>query len=155
MHWGHAVSRDLVHWEEFDDVLFPDNMGTMFSGSGVVDARNTSGFGTKKNPPLVYAYTTHGQWQKQNIAYSLDHGRTLIKYKGNPVVDSHEAANSHETRDPRLLWYGGEDGHWVMVLFSLLSRRRMACILAFALAVDTKLIHDGLTCCDLEVRIST
>ena len=117
MHWGHAVSRDLVHWEEFDDVLFPDEMGTMFSGSGVVDENNTSGFGTRKNPPLVFAYTTHGEWQKQNIAYSLDHGRTLIKYKGNPVVDSHEAARSHETRDPRLLWYGGKDGHWVMALF--------------------------------------
>lgn len=117
MHWGHAVSRDLVHWEELGDVLFPDEMGTMFSGSAVVDENNTSGFGTKKNPPIVYAYTTHGQWQKQNIAYSLDHGRTLIKFKGNPVVDSHEAARSHETRDPRLLWYGGKDGHWVMVLF--------------------------------------
>ena len=117
MHWGHAVSRDLVHWEELGDVLFPDNMGTMFSGSAVVDVNNTSGFGTKKNPPIVYAYTTHGQWQKQNIAYSTDRGRTLVKYKGNPVVDSHEAAGSHETRDPRLLWYGGKDGHWVMALF--------------------------------------
>ena len=117
MHWGHAVSRDLIHWEELGDVLYPDNMGTMFSGSAVVDPKNTSGFGTAKNPPIVYAYTTHGQWQKQNIAYSLDHGRTLIKYKGNPVVDSHEFAQSHETRDPRLLWYGGEDGHWVMALF--------------------------------------
>ena len=77
MHWGHAVSRDLVHWEEFDDVLFPDEMGTMFSGSGVVDENNTSGFGTRKNPPLVFAYTTHGEWQKQNIAYSLDHAAHL------------------------------------------------------------------------------
>jgi len=117
MHWGHAVSRDLVHWEELGDVLFPDEMGTMFSGSAVVDVNNTSGFGSKKNPPIVYAYTTHGQWQKQNIAYSTDRGRTLIKYKGNPVVDSHEFARSHETRDPRLLWYGGKDGHWVMALF--------------------------------------
>lgn len=117
MHWGHAVSRDLVHWEELGDVLFPDEMGTMFSGSGIVDENNTGGFATRKNPPLVFAYTTHGEWQKQNIAYSTDRGRTLVKYKGNPVVDSHEAAGSHETRDPRLLWYGGKDGHWVMVLF--------------------------------------
>ena len=118
MTWGHAVSRDLVHWEELGDVLFPDRFGTMFSGSAVVDWKNTSGFGTKTCPsPIVYAYTTHAQWQKQCIAYSLDSGRTLIKYAGNPVVDSHEAAGSHETRDPRLLWYGGEDGHWVMALF--------------------------------------
>lgn len=118
MTWGHAVSRDLVHWEELGDVLHPDRFGTMFSGSAVVDWKNTSGFGTKACPsPIVYAYTTHAQWQKQCIAYSLDNGRTLIKYAGNPVVDSHEAAGSHETRDPRLLWYGGEDGHWVMALF--------------------------------------
>lgn len=117
MHWGHAVSRDLVHWEEFDDVLFPDNLGTMFSGSAVVDKNNTSGWGKKGVAPIVYAYTAHAQWQTQCMAYSLDGGRTLVKYENNPVVNSHEAAGSHETRDPRLLWYGGEDGHWVMVLF--------------------------------------
>ncbi|MBQ7253742.1 MAG: glycoside hydrolase family 32 protein [Bacteroidales bacterium] len=118
MTWGHAVSRDLVHWEELGDVLFPDRFGTMFSGSAVVDWRNTSGFGTKANPtPIVYAYTTHAQWQKQCIAYSLDNGRTLVKYADNPVIDSHEAAGSHETRDPKVFWYGGEDGHWVMALF--------------------------------------
>ena len=118
MTWGHAVSRDLVHWEEFGDVLHPDMFGTMFSGSAVVDWNNTSGFGTKACPsPIVYAYTTHAQWQKQCIAYSLDNGYTLIKYSGNPVVDSHEAAGSHETRDPKVFWYGGKDGHWVMALF--------------------------------------
>ena len=118
MTWGHAVSRDLVHWEELGDVLFPDRFGTMFSGCAVVDWNNTSGFGTKKCPaPIVYAYTTHADWQKQCIAYSLDCGRTLIKYEGNPVIDSHEAAGSHETRDPKVFWYGGEGGHWVMALF--------------------------------------
>ncbi len=118
MTWGHAVSRDLIHWEELGDALFPDRFGTMFSGSAAVDWNNTSGFGTKSNPsPIVYAYTTHARWQKQCIAYSLDNGRTLIKYDGNPVVDSHEAAGSHETRDPKIFWYGGKDGHWVMALF--------------------------------------
>ncbi|MBQ9584264.1 MAG: glycoside hydrolase family 32 protein [Bacteroidales bacterium] len=118
MHWGHAVSRDLVHWEELGDVLFPDNLGAMFSGSAVVDKNNTSGWGTKECPsPIVYAYTAHAEWQTQCMAYSLDGGRTLVKYEANPVVNSHVAAGSHETRDPRLLWYGGEDGHWVMVLF--------------------------------------
>ena len=116
MHWGHAVSRDLLHWEELDDVLFPDRLGTMFSGSAVFDRENSSGFGTRNRPPLVFAYTADGEHQTQCIAYSLDGGRTLHKYKGNPVIDSNERWNTHDTRDPRLLWYGPA-GHWVMVLF--------------------------------------
>ena len=115
MHWGHAVSPDLLHWQELDDALFPDRLGTMFSGSAVFDKDNTSGFGTADNPPLVFAYTADGVNQTQCIAYSTDGGMTLTKYKRNPVIDSHVKWNSHDTRDPRLLWY--EPGkHWVMVL---------------------------------------
>lgn len=116
MHWGHAVSRDLVHWEELNDALYPDALGTMFSGSAVIDYENTSGFGSKKNPAMVVAYTaSSANRQVQCIAYSLDRGRTFTKYEKNPVVDSKEKWNSVDTRDPRLFWYA-PGGHWVMVL---------------------------------------
>ena len=116
MTWGHATSPDLLHWTEHAPVLFPDTLGTMFSGSAVFDKDNTSGFGTKKNPPLVYGYTAdRSEKEVQCIAYSLDGGMTLHKYKGNPVIDSHDKWQTRDTRDPRILWY--EPGnHWVIVL---------------------------------------
>jgi len=127
MTWGHATSPDLVHWTEHDDVLFPDRLGTMYSGSAVFDDHNTSGFGTEKCPPLVYAYTAdRSEREVQCMAYSLDGGMTLQKYKGNPVIDSYDKWQTHDTRDPRLFWWTPksslEDGtsntpeHWVMVL---------------------------------------
>ena len=67
MHWGHAVSKDLVHWEELNDALYPDELGTMFSGSAVVDNENTSGWG---NNALVAFYTAAGKEMTQNVAYS-------------------------------------------------------------------------------------
>lgn len=116
MTWGHATSPDLLHWTEQAPVLFPDTIGTMFSGSAVFDKDNTSGFGTKKNPPLVYAYTAdRSDKETQCIAYSLDGGMTLHKYEGNPVIDSHEKWQTHDTRDPRLFWYES-GGWWVLVL---------------------------------------
>ena len=116
MTWGHATSPDLLHWTEHDDVLFPDHLGTMYSGSAVFDAQNTSGFGTKNNPPLVYAYTAdRAEREVQCIAYSLDGGMTLQKYEGNPVIDSFGKWQTHDTRDPRLFWYA-PGKHWVMVL---------------------------------------
>ena len=116
MTWGHATSTDLLHWTEHDDVLFPDRLGTMYSGSAVFDERNTSGFGSEMHPPLVYAYTAdRSDREVQCMAYSLDGGMTLNKYKGNPVIDSYDMWQTHDTRDPRLFWY--EKGkHWVMVL---------------------------------------
>ena len=123
MTWGHATSPDLLHWTEHDDVLFPDCLGTMYSGSAVYDERNTSGFGTEKHPPLVYAYTAdRSEREVQCMAYSLDGGMTLNKYKGNPVIDSYDKWQTHDTRDPRLFWWaprsplGNDTGHWVMVL---------------------------------------
>ncbi|MBQ2460053.1 MAG: glycoside hydrolase family 32 protein [Bacteroidaceae bacterium] len=116
MHWGHAVSRDLLHWQEYDDVLLPDSLGTMFSGSAVMDVRNTSGFGRRGVAPMVVAYTNDGKHQTQCIAYSLDGGRTMQKYNGGrPVIDSNEKWQTHDTRDPRLLWYEPAR-HWVMAL---------------------------------------
>lgn len=116
MTWGHATSPDLLHWTEQPPVLFPDTLGTMFSGSAVFDKDNTSGFGTKKNPPLVYAYTAdRSEKEVQCIAYSLDGGMTLHKYEGNPVIDSHDKWQTRDTRDPRVFWYE-PGGHWVLVL---------------------------------------
>jgi sucrose-6-phosphate hydrolase SacC (GH32 family) len=111
MHWCHAVSRDLVHWEELGDVLFPDDFGAMFSGSAVVDDANTSGFGTADNPPLVLLYTAAGDPTVQCIAYSTD-GRAFTKYASNPVVGQITAGN----RDPKVFWHKPTN-RWVMVLY--------------------------------------
>ena len=115
MTWGHAVSRDLVHWQELAPALHPDHLGTMFSGSAVIDYDNTSGFGSKRNPAMVAFYTADGERQTQCVAYSLDKGRTWTKYEGNPVIDSGPKWQSRDTRDPKVFWYAPK-GHWVMVL---------------------------------------
>jgi len=111
MHWGHAVSKDLVHWEELGETLMPDSMGPMFSGSAVVDWNNTSGFGTPTNPPLVLIYTAAGNPTVQGIAYSTD-GRTFTKYSGNPVLKQITGGN----RDPKVFWHEPTQ-KWVMVLY--------------------------------------
>lgn len=121
MHWGHAVSKDLVHWEELPIALYPDEHGTIFSGSAVVDWNNTSGLGTKDNPPLVAIYTYHNfekeqlgrnDYQTQGIAYSLDKGRTWLKYTQNPVLAN---PGIKDFRDPKVSWHQ-ESQKWVMVL---------------------------------------
>ncbi len=114
MSWGHAVSRDLVHWEELP-VALPEEDGVMiFSGSAVVDWHDTSGFGADGRPPLVAVYTGHhttGERQDQRIAYSTDRGRTWTKYAGNPVLDR----GLKDFRDPKVFWYE-PDEKWVMVV---------------------------------------
>jgi fructan beta-fructosidase len=84
MHWGHAVSRDLIHWEHLPIALYPDSLGYIFSGSAVVDTENTSGLGSKENPAMVAIFTYHSaegekagrtNYQTQGIAYSTDNGR--------------------------------------------------------------------------------
>ena len=108
MHWGHAVSPDLLHWKELDDALFPDRLGTMFSGSAVVDRDNTAGWGRNA---LVAAYTADKAGREvQCIAYSNDKGRSFTKFEGNPVVG--------ETRDPRVFWYE-PNKEWVMALYKI------------------------------------
>lgn len=105
MHWGHSVSRDLVHWDHLDPAIARDPMGHIFSGSTIVDTRNSAGFG--KNAIIAY-YTSHSmrngkQVQVQCMAYSKDNGRTFIKYKGNPVVTPFDGLENF--RDPKIFWY--------------------------------------------------
>ena len=111
MHWGHAVSKDLVHWENLPVALAPDKLGLIFSGSAVLDKENSSGFGTKKNPPLVAMFTYHlmegekagrTNFQYQGIAYSVDKGRTWTKYAKNPVIPNTE--NIKDFRDTKVFW---------------------------------------------------
>jgi fructan beta-fructosidase len=111
MSWGHALSRDLVHWE-YLPVALPEEDGIMiFSGSAVVDRHNTSGFGTDDTSPLIAIYTGHTDVeQTQNIAFSIDRGRTWTKYPGNPVL----AIGAREFRDPKVFWHEPTN-QWIMV----------------------------------------
>ncbi|WP_017811417.1 glycoside hydrolase family 32 protein [Paenibacillus shenyangensis] len=122
MHWGHAVSTDLIHWEELDIALYPDEQGTIFSGSAVIDWNNTSGL-FPDEPGMVAIYTTHLDTadspdidapyvQSQCIAYSHDRGRTWTKYEHNPVLSS---TDKPDFRDPKVFWYRPK-GYWVMAL---------------------------------------
>jgi fructan beta-fructosidase len=111
MGWGHAVSRDLVHWDHLPVAMYEEDGIMIFSGSAVVDWQNTSGLGTKENPPLIAVYTGHSEVeQTQNIAYSTDRGRTWIKDKGNPVI----AIGAREFRDPKVFWHEPTQ-RWIMV----------------------------------------
>ncbi|MDB5328689.1 MAG: sacC, partial [Phycisphaerales bacterium] len=120
MTWGHAVSPDLVHWTQLPDALKPDKLGTMFSGSAVVDADNTSGFGHGNEKPLVAMYTaaggtnpaSKGQPFTQCIAFSNDKGRTWTKYAANPAIP-HIAG---ENRDPKLIWHEATR-KWIVALY--------------------------------------
>jgi fructan beta-fructosidase len=110
MSWGHAVSRDLIHWEHLP-VALPEQPGYMiFSGSAAVDWDNTGGFGDGAGPALVAAYTAHRDGNEaQHIAYSLDHGRTWTNYAGNPVID----LGLKDFRDPKIFWHAPAQ-RWVM-----------------------------------------
>lgn len=118
MSWGHATSRDLVHWRELPVALREEDGVMNFTGSTVVDQRNTSGFCTGGKPCLVAVYTGHtppsgsrAALQTQNLAFSNDRGRTWTKYDGNPVLDLHLS----DFRDPKVFW--SELGrHWVMAV---------------------------------------
>ena len=110
-HWSHAISKDLVHWRHMPVAVYPDKLGACWSGSGVVDWKNTAGFQTGKEPPLVLAYTSAGSWG-QSLVYSNDRGRTWKKYKKNPVVKGIAPGN----RDP-MVFRHEPTKKWVMVLY--------------------------------------
>ncbi|MBX7134450.1 MAG: glycoside hydrolase family 32 protein [Fimbriimonadaceae bacterium] len=111
MHWGHAVSKDLVHWEEVGIALAPDDLGPMFSGSAVVDWSISSGLGYPNRPALVLIYTAAGDPAVQCLASSTD-GRKFVKYPQNPVVPQFTPGN----RDPKVIWHEPTK-KWVMVLY--------------------------------------
>jgi len=124
MHWGHAESKDLIHWKELPIALYPDSLGYIFSGSAVVDSNNTSGFGRDGKIPLVAIFTHHdpkgekegkNNFQNESIAYSLDEGNTWIKYSGNPVLKN---PGIRDFRDPKVMWYAKEK-KWLMTLATL------------------------------------
>lgn len=121
MHWGHATSTDLIHWENKPIALYPDQNGYIFSGSAVLDKTNSSGFGTIENPPLVAMFTYHNaemaetganNYQTQGIAYSLDNGGTWRMYEKNPVIDNEGMI---DFRDPKVFW-NEESQQWVLIL---------------------------------------
>ncbi|MDP4276105.1 MAG: GH32 C-terminal domain-containing protein [Bacteroidota bacterium] len=120
VYWGHAISKDLVHWEEYPIALYPDNYGSMWSGSAVVDENNTTGlFSTlPEKKGLVIIYSTAAAGTAQSMAYSLDKGRTWLKYNdGKPVVAQSQdpANNPGDFRDPKVFWHE-ESGKWMMVV---------------------------------------
>jgi fructan beta-fructosidase len=121
MHWGHAISKDLVRWEHLPIALFPDSLGMIFSGSAVVDKDNSSGFGLDGNPALVAMFTYHSaekekagrtDYQTQGIAFSRDNGRTWTKYDKNPVIKN---PGQKDFRDPKMFWHD-QSRQWITVL---------------------------------------
>ncbi len=120
MTWGHAVSLDLVHWEQLPNAIEPDKLGTIFSGSAVVDWENTAGFQKGDEKALVTIYTaagdtspeSKGQKFTQCIAYSTDRGRTWTKYEKNPVLPHILGGN----RDPKVVWHA-PTRKWIMTLY--------------------------------------
>ena len=112
MHWGHAVSKDLVHWEHLNPAIARDPVGHIFSGSSVIDKKNTAGFG--KNAIIaIYTNNSVNHDEVQCIAYSNDNGRTFTKYEGNPVLTPFDGLK--DFRDPKVFWY--EKGKcWYMIV---------------------------------------
>lgn len=112
MTWGHAVSQDLVHWQQWADAIKPDKLGTIFSGSAVVDRNGTSGFQGGAESPIVCIYTSAGNPFAQSLAYSNDRGRTWTKYAHNPVLPHVAGSN----RDPKVVWHAPSKT-WIMALY--------------------------------------
>jgi fructan beta-fructosidase len=115
MSWGHAVSTDLLNWQELPVAIAEDERVSIYSGSVVVDTHNSSGFGDGSAPPLVAVYTGCRRvpegGQAQELAYSTDRGRSWTKYPGNPVLD----LGLRDFRDPKVFWHA-PGARWVMVV---------------------------------------
>lgn len=108
MSWGHATSKDLIHWEEQDIALTRDDLGDIFSGSAIIDKDNTAGFGAGT---MVALYTSASNIQQQSLAYSSDGGSTFTHYTGNPVIRN----NDDNLRDPKVFWHE-KSKQWIMLL---------------------------------------
>ncbi len=112
MNWGHATSSDLFNWRDLPIALSPDDLGTIFSGSAVIDVNNSTGFKTGNEDPMVAIYTSAGAHQSQSIAYSNDGGMNWKKYASNPVLPNPGVI---DFRDPKAFWYAPAQ-KWVMVM---------------------------------------
>ncbi len=113
MHWGHATSEDLVNWEHQPIALYPDELGTIFSGSIVVDKEDRTGFFEGDSGLVsIFTHATGFEGQMQSIAYSKDRGRNWEKYKGNPVIPNFGVEHF---RDPKVFWHE-ETVRWIMVV---------------------------------------
>lgn len=121
MHWGHATSHDLIHWQQRPIALYPDSLGYIFSGSAVIDDGNTAGFQKGNVKPLVAIFTYHDMVKEkagrtdresQGIAYSNDHGSTWVKYPGNPVLKN---KGDKDYRDPKVFFHAASH-RWIMPL---------------------------------------
>ncbi|KUO65309.1 MAG: glycosyl hydrolase family 32 [Lutibacter sp. BRH_c52] len=121
MHWGHAISTDMVTWKEMPIAIYPDEKGYIFSGSSVVDVNNSSGFSKNGIEPIIAMFTYHDMdgekagkinYQSQAIAYSLDEGQTFTKYSENPVIKN---PGIKDFRDPKMFW-DSIHNKWLMVL---------------------------------------
>ena len=117
MHWGHAVSKDLIHWENRPIALYPDMQGTIYSGCAFIDEKNVSGLGDGEEPPILFFYTYDIKGRTQNVAYSTDGGVTLKNYEKNPVVKHIIGGN----RDPKVIW-SPELGKYLMALYLIDDR---------------------------------
>ena len=112
MHWGHAVSKDLIHWQHLDPAIARDPVGHIFSGSSVIDKKNTAGYG-KDAIIAIYTNNSTNHDEVQCMAYSTDNGRTFTKYEGNPVLTPFDGLK--DFRDPKVFWY--EKGKcWYMIV---------------------------------------
>jgi len=122
MHWGHAVSKDLIHWEQLSEALYPvivepstGRGDAAFSGSAVADPTNTSGFRRNGIDPLIAVYTSTGRGECLKISYDV--GRTFEEYSGNPIL-------KHVGRDPKVFWYA-PGKHWVMIVWDQGSPKKI------------------------------
>ncbi len=118
MSWSHAMSKDLLHWENLPVAIPEEKKFMIFSGSAVSDVHNSSGFAKQNNIPLVAMYTAHTDTnQSQNLAYSLDDGKSWHQYEHNPVLNLHKK----DFRDPNVSWYA-KGNYWLLAVSQPIER---------------------------------
>lgn len=113
MNWGHSSSKDLLNWEHHPIAIEPNGLGTVFSGSCIIDKNNVAGFG---KDAVIAIYTSAGASQIQSLAYSTDNGHTFQAYANNPIITA-----DREARDPNM-FYHEESGKWILILAAALDK---------------------------------